>query len=96
MVQYVVVYQSIIRIILAFPHLERQGFLFYIQFSETIESQLNIFTNKNHNVMIKKTYENPESELITVRFEENVMSPVVNSTNHTEYLGVEEDGGDLS
>ncbi len=46
--------------------------------------------------MIKKTYENPESELITVRFEENVMSPVVNSTNHTEYLGVEEDGGDLS
>ncbi len=25
--------------------------------------------------MKKKTYENPESELFTVRFEENIMSP---------------------
>ncbi len=46
--------------------------------------------------MIKKIYEEPSSELLIVRFEENIMSPVVNSTNHTEYLGVEEDGGDLS
>ncbi len=46
--------------------------------------------------MIKKIYEEPSSELLIVRFEENIMSPVVNSTNHTEYLGVQEGGGDLS
>lgn len=45
--------------------------------------------------MIKNNYEQPSAELIVVRFEENVMSPVVNSTTHTEYLGEEENGGDL-
>ena len=74
--------------ILAFPHPERQGFLFCIRFLETIESQSNIFTNKNHNVMIKKTYENPESELIIVRFEENIMS--YNDDNNEK----PSDGGD--
>ena len=37
--------------------------------SETAESQLIIFTN--YNVMMKKKYENPESELLIVRFEGN-------------------------
>ena len=32
--------------------------------------------------MIKKTYENPETELITVRFEENIMSPTYNGDNN--------------
>lgn len=62
--------------VLAFPHPERQGFLFYIQFLEIIELQSKIFTNKHHNVMIKKAYENPESELIIVRFEENLLNSV--------------------
>ncbi len=38
--------------------------------------------------MIKKTYENPESELIIVRFEENIMS--YNDDNNEKPL----DGGD--
>ena len=41
---------------------------------ELAENQKNNSTNKNHNVMMKKHYEFPESELITVRFEENIMS----------------------
>ena len=37
----------------------------------------NDYTNKNHNVMKRKTfYEAPETELILVKFEENIMSPV--------------------
>lgn len=40
--------------------------------------------------MNKKTYENPESELITVRFEENIMSPTF-STKGTETMAVEEE-----
>ena len=32
--------------------------------------------------MNKKKYENPESELITVRFEENIMSPTYNGDNN--------------
>ena len=43
--------------------------------------------------MNKKLYEVPESELIFVRIEENIMSPTFNETQHTEYLGEEEDGG---
>ena len=39
--------------------------------------------------MIKKTYENPESELITVRFEENIMSPTF-SRKGTETMSVED------
>lgn len=45
--------------------------------------------------MKKKLYENPEAELITVRFEENIMSPTYNENQHTEYLDGEEDGGNL-
>jgi hypothetical protein len=45
--------------------------------------------------MKKKYYENPESELFTVRFEENIMSPNYNENTHTEYLGDEENGGEL-
>lgn len=48
--------------------------MFYIRLSETIESQSNIFTNKKHNVMNKRIYEIPESEIISVKFEENIMS----------------------
>jgi hypothetical protein len=34
-----------------------------------------IYTNKNHNIMIKKLlYTAPESELLFVKFEENIMS----------------------
>ena len=40
--------------------------------------------------MIKKTYENPESELIVVRFEENIMSPTF-SPKGTETMTVEEE-----
>ena len=54
-----------------------------------------IYTNLNHNVMIKKTYENPESELFVVRFEENIMSPTYNNNQHTEYLDGEEEGPNL-
>ena len=43
----------------------------------------------------KLLYSAPEAELLVIKFEENIMSPIVNSTNHTEYLGAEEDGGDL-
>lgn len=45
--------------------------------------------------MIKKTYENPESELFVVRFEENIMSPTYNNNQHTEYLDGEEEGPNL-
>lgn len=47
--------------------------------------------------MIKNNYEQPYAELIVVRFEENVMSPIVNSNNHTEYLtgGVDDDYEEL-
>ena len=40
-------------------------------------------------------YAAPEAELLVVRFEENIMSPVYNENQHTEYLGNEEDGGNL-
>lgn len=60
--------------------------MFYIQFSETIELQSNIFTNKNHNVMIKKTYEIPESELITVQFEKGFLE-VSGGVNYSNYRG---------
>ena len=44
----------------------------------------------------KQFYSAPEAELLVIKFEENFcVSPTVNSTNHTEYLGEEEDGGDL-
>ena len=39
--------------------------------------------------MIKKTYENPESELIEVRFEEAFLQGTnggYNSSNHTQYI----------
>ena len=47
--------------------------------------------------MIKnKFYEAPEAELLLVNFEENIMSPNgYNENQHTEYLGEEEDGGNL-
>ena len=46
--------------------------------------------------MIKKTlYTTPETELLYVKFEENIMSPTYNENQHTEYLGSEEDGGNL-
>ena len=47
--------------------------------------------------MNKKTfYEAPQAELIVVRFEENIMSPNgFNENQQTEYLGEEEDGGNL-
>ena len=41
---------------------------------------------------LKELYSSPLSELLVVRFEENILS--YNDDNHTEYLG-EEDGGDL-
>ena len=40
--------------------------------------------------MIKKNYEIPESELINVRFEENIMSPTYNDDNNE----TPEDDGD--
>ncbi len=43
----------------------------------------------------KQGYVTPLSDLLVVRFEENIMSYKANSDNHTEYLGFEEDGGDL-
>ena len=46
--------------------------------------------------MNKKLYlEAPQAELIVVRFEDNIMSPTYNENQHTEYLGDEEDGGNL-
>jgi hypothetical protein len=46
--------------------------------------------------MIKKSfYTAPEAELLVVNFEENIMSPTYNENQHTEYLGSEEDGGNL-
>ena len=33
-----------------------------------------IYTNKNNNVMKKNNYVTPESELLIVRFEENILS----------------------
>lgn len=36
--------------------------------------------------MIKKTYENPESELITVRFEENIMSGETTNRADKDYM----------
>ena len=50
-------------------------------FPETVEPQTIIITNKNHNVMNKKTYENPESELITIRFEGNFCQSPYGSKN---------------
>lgn len=41
---------------------------------ELTGNQLHNTTNKKHNVMIKKTYENPESELIFVKIEENFLT----------------------
>ena len=43
--------------------------------------------------MNKKLYEVPESELVFVKYEDNIMSPTFNEKQHTEYLGEEEDGG---
>ena len=47
--------------------------------------------------MIKKLlYSAPEAELLNVKFEENIMSPNgYNEDQHTEYLGDEDDGGNL-
>ena len=43
----------------------------------------------------KLMYEVPDAELIELKLESYLMQSV-NENNHTEYLGVEEDGGDLS
>ncbi len=44
----------------------------------------------------KLLYSAPEAELLVVKFEENIMSPNgYNDDQHTEYLGEEEDGGNL-
>ena len=60
--------------------------------TETIESQLNIFTNKNHNVMIKKRlYEAPEAELIFVKIEENILSGFSDQGTETYDYDPEED-----
>ena len=55
-------------------------------------------TLKNYNIMNKQklNYLAPEAETLVIRFEENILSYKVNSVNHTEYLGIEEDGGELS
>ena len=46
----------------------------------------------------KEVYTSPTTEMLVVRFEQNLLegSFKVNSSNHTEYLGGEEDGGELS
>ena len=42
--------------------------------------------------MIKKTYENPESEMFVVRFEENIMSPTTGEAGEKNtYNEYEED-----
>ena len=50
--------------------------------------------NKN-----KCLYEAPHTDILVIRFESALLQASingVNSTNHTEYLFSEEDGGDLS
>ena len=47
------------------------------------------YTNKTYNVMKKNNYVTPESELLIVRFEENIMSPY--PTGNKGYTGVEWD-----
>ena len=43
---------------------------------------------------LKATYERPTTDVLVIRFEDNILSfRGANSTNHTEYLGEEEDGG---
>ena len=66
--------QWVIARFLAFLFPERLAFPFRAHLSETIESQKIIIIYKKHNVMIKKHYEIPESELLTVRFEESILS----------------------
>ena len=48
---------------------------------------------------LKELYSSPTTELLVVRFEDALLQAStngMNSTNHTEYLFGEEDGGDLS
>lgn len=50
--------------------------------------------NKN-----KQAYDRPTTDILVIRFESALLQASingVNSTNHTEYLFSEEDGGDLS
>lgn len=46
----------------------------------------------------KFIYEAPEMEQIKLKLEcgQILSGSIVNENNHTEYLGTEEDGGDLS
>ncbi len=46
---------------------------------------------------LKQTYLSPETDLLVVRFEENIMSNNVNSANHTQYLigGADDDYEEL-
>ena len=88
-----VINQRVIKMSPAFPHLERQGFLFYIQFSEIIESQSNIFTNKTNNFMKKKAYLNPESELLIVRFEGNFCQTGYSPEGTVPETGEDDDQG---
>ena len=43
----------------------------------------------------KLLYESPDAEVIELKLEGYLMQST-NENNHTEYLGAEEDGGDLS
>ena len=48
-----------------------------------------IYTNKTYNVMKKNNYVTPESELLIVRFEENIMSPQYGAKNQPGVVGDE-------
>lgn len=56
---------------------------------------------KTHNVMIKKTsfkgaYATPDCEVLNIELNRVIcQSDEFNTNNHTEYLGEEEDGGNL-
>ena len=47
---------------------------------------------------IKELYSSPTTKILVVRLEGCILTGSNNgfSSNHTEYLGTEEDGGDLS
>ena len=50
-----------------------------------------IYTNKNNNVMNKKSlYAAPDSELLLVRFEENIMSVTPNGSKFKEPADVDD------
>ena len=61
-----------------------------VAWKRLIDNRINI--NKNHNVMIKKHYEIPESELLLVKFEEAFLGGTYNSKGIEE--GNERDGDD--